>query len=141
VRALYEGISHRAGEHPDWQRLEGLFLPGARLVPPSPQGGPPPVLTLQDFRERVNRGVEARLQAGEPRGFVEREVASCTERYGHMAHVWSTYESKYSPEDAEPFTRGINSMQLVRHDGRWWVLTILWDAERADQPIPPAYLT
>jgi hypothetical protein len=99
------------------------------------------VLTLQDFRERVNRGVEARLQAGEPRGFVEREVASCTERYGHMAHVWSTYESKYSPEDAEPFTRGINSMQLVRHDGRWWVLTILWDAERADQPIPPAYLT
>ena len=42
--------------------------------------------------------------------------------------------------EAEPFARGVNSIQLVRQDGRWWVVTILWDVERPDQPIPPPYL-
>jgi hypothetical protein len=36
--------------------------------------------------------------------------------------------------------RGINSMQLF-HDGeRWWLLSVVWDNEREDQPIPGRYL-
>jgi hypothetical protein len=54
--------------------------------------------------------------------------------------VFSAYDSKRTPDDAEPFARGINSIQLL-HDGtRWWVVTIFWDSERAGNPIPPTYL-
>jgi hypothetical protein len=42
--------------------------------------------------------------------------------------------------DPKPFARGINSFQLI-HDGkRWWVLTIFWEGERPDNPIPQKYI-
>jgi hypothetical protein len=39
-----------------------------------------------------------------------------------------------------PFSRGINSIQLVKLGPRWWVASIMWDAERAGVTIPAAYL-
>ena len=57
-----------------------------------------------------------------------------------MLHAFSTYEARRTPDDAEPFMRGINSIQLF-HDGtRWWVVTVFWDAERPGNPIPAEYL-
>jgi hypothetical protein len=73
-------------------------------------------------------------------GFYERGIAHKIETYSNIAHVWSTYESRRTPDDAAPFARGINSFQFVRQANRWWVLTIFWDAERADNPIPQNYL-
>jgi heme-degrading monooxygenase HmoA len=76
----------------------------------------------------------------EERGFFEREIGRTTERFGNIAHVFSAYDSKSTREDAEPFARGINSIQLL-HDGtRWWVVTIFWDSERAGNAIPARYL-
>jgi heme-degrading monooxygenase HmoA len=73
-------------------------------------------------------------------GFEERQITMRVERFGCIAHVWSTYDSRRAADDAEPFARGINSIQLY-HDGtRWWVVTVFWDSERADNPIPDAYL-
>ena len=73
-------------------------------------------------------------------GFFEREIARRTERFGSVLHVFSTYESRRAASDAAPFARGINSIQLVNDGTRWWVVTILWDSERKDNPIPAAYL-
>ena len=52
----------------------------------------------------------------------------------------STYETYWSEEDAAPFMRGINSIQLLYKDGRWWVVTIFWDNESPENPIPAEYL-
>jgi hypothetical protein len=71
--------------------------------------------------------------------FFETEIGRVEERFGPVAHLFSTYQSLRSP-DAEPFSRGINSFQLM-HDGtRWWVVTIFFAAERPDRPIPEKYL-
>jgi len=51
----------------------------------------------------------------------------------------SAYESLYAGED-EPFSRGVNSIQLLHEDDRWWILSIAWDVEAPDRPIPGAYL-
>jgi len=113
-------------------------MEGASLIPPSPQGGLPLVLTFGQFVQRVNEAVG---RAGEDdRGFYEREVASRSERFSNIAHVWSTYESRHSAEESEPFSRGINSFQLAYDGDRWWVITILWDAEQPKSPIPEKYL-
>ena len=46
-----------------------------------------------------------------------------------------------TPEtDVAPFARGINSIQLVEQDGRWWVVSILWQDERFGDAVPPQYL-
>jgi hypothetical protein len=73
-------------------------------------------------------------------GFWEREIAHRLDRYGNVAHVFSTYESRVHTADSPPFSRGINSIQLVTNGERWWVVTILWDYERPGNPIPADYL-
>jgi hypothetical protein len=63
-----------------------------------------------------------------------------TEEFGHIAHVFSTYASFANADDPEPFARGINSFQLM-HDGeRWWIVTLYWENESPEQPIPVKYL-
>ena len=88
--------------------------------------------------------VEGYIQRVEPifakAGFYETEVARRTEEFGRIAQVWSTYESRYSPYDPEPFMRGINSFQLFNDGTRWWIVTIYWQHEGATNPIPEKYL-
>jgi hypothetical protein len=140
VSALYKGISRESGVYSDWERLRRLFSAGARIIPPSMRGEPPEVLDFEAFRQRVDDNVRHLQAEAKDRGFHERELAKRTERFGNIAHVWSTYASRYSAKDPEPYTRGINSFQLAYHSGRWWVVTIFWDMERADNPIPLEYL-
>jgi hypothetical protein len=55
-------------------------------------------------------------------------------------HAFSTYESRHNADDAEPFSRGINSFQLMNDGQRWWVVTIFWQAESPGLTIPEEYL-
>ena len=57
-----------------------------------------------------------------------------------IAHVWSTYESRYAKDEAKPFQRGINSIDLIFDGKRWSILTIYWEAEDAAHPLPAEYL-
>ena len=73
---------------------------------------------------------------GSPRGgFSEREIARTSEAFGNIMQVFSTYESHRDSNDAHP-GRGINSIQLFNDGRRWWVVTVFWDTERPDSPIP-----
>jgi hypothetical protein len=136
IAALYDVISGPPGGNRDWDRFRSLFTSGARLIigAPSPEGRVP----------SRSMTVEAYIVAADPflkrDGFWEREIARRVERYGNVAHVFSTYESRVKTADSPPFSRGINSIQLVTNGERWWVVTILWDFERPGNPIPPEYL-
>jgi hypothetical protein len=70
----------------------------------------------------------------------ESEVHRRAEVFGSIAHVFSTYEARHAADEKAPFARGINSIQLIKDEGRWWVLSMVWDDERADQAIPARYL-
>ena len=136
VAALYDVISGPAGAPRNWNRMRALFAPDARLtvIQPRPDGGHAlRAMTVEDY---ISRNMSTFNTAG----FYEREVARTTEAFGQLVHVFSTYELLRSPQDPKPFMRGINSIQLY-HDGtRWWVVTVFWDSERVDNPIPDAYL-
>jgi hypothetical protein len=134
VAALYDVISGPAGQARDWDRFRGLFAPGARLIPAAPrQDGSAPVAVSPD--DYIKRSNEALL-----RGFFEREISRRADGFGTILHVFSTYESKRAAADEKPFARGINSIQLMQHGGRWWIVTVMWDQERPDNPIPAKYL-
>jgi hypothetical protein len=53
-----------------------------------------------------------------------------------MVHVFSSYEAFRSAKDEKPFLRGVNSFQLLFDGKRWWVMTIMWQAEDKDNPLP-----
>ena len=55
--------------------------------------------------------------------------------YGGMTQVFSSYESHRAPGD-KPFERGVNSFQLLNDGKRRWVVSIFWDSERSDNPLP-----
>ena len=76
----------------------------------------------------------------EEQGVFEKEIARRTETFGNIAHVFSTYEVRRKAEDKEPFIRGINSIQLMNDGKRWWIVTVFWEAERPDNPLPKKYL-
>ena len=67
-------------------------------------------------------------------------MSNKVEQFGNIAQVFSTYESRHNSGDAQPFQRGINSFQLVNDGKRWWIITILWQAETPDAPIPAEFL-
>lgn len=136
VDALYDCISGPAGPR-DWDRLRHLFLPGARLIPcrkpPGSDAAEARVLSVDEFIAIVEPNAKKQ-------GFFEREVHRRLDRFGAVAQVFSTYESRHAADDPRPFVRGINSFQLFFDGKRWWVVTIFWDSERPDQPIPPEHL-
>lgn len=138
IAAAYDVISGPAGKKRDWDRERSLFYPGARLIPTASVPGrndvdlEPQVLDVESYIARV----EPLLQ----KGFYEREVARRTEQFGRIAHVWSTYESRHDPNDPRPFMRGINSIQLFNDGGRWWIVSIYWQQEGPEHPVPEKYL-
>ena len=67
--------------------------------------------------------------------FYEKAIVNQPETYGNVAQVFSSYESRHSPGE-KPFERGINTIQLLNDGKRWWVVSILWDSERSDNPLP-----
>jgi hypothetical protein len=137
IRAAYDSISGAAGEKRNWGRERSLYYPGARLIPTAKPGAndglAPQILDVDGFIARVEPYFAEH-------GFYEKEIARRIEQFGHIAHVWSTYESRHDPRDPEPFVRGINSIQLFHDGSRWWIVNIYWQQESMVDPIPAKYL-
>ena len=137
MKAVYDVISGDAGKARDWDRFRSLFHKDARLIPSGKNQQTGVIgaraLSPEDYIQRVEP-VFAKD------GFYEREKARRVEIYGNIAQVFSTYESFHSLADKKPFVRGINSFQLLNDGKRWWVISIFWQGETADNPIPKKYL-
>jgi len=140
VAATYESIARAPGENYDWDRFSSLYLPGARLIPNTEQrGGQFDVLTVQDFIDWIDEFTLPILGTEQDRGFSESGISNTIERFGDIAHVFSTYEKHYWGDDRN-LGRGINTFQLVFNDGRWWIVSVAWDEETGAGPIPEEYL-
>lgn len=136
IAAVYNVISGPAGQKRDWDRMRSLFYPGARLIPTSPRkegGFKATSLTVQEYIDRGGAYLEKN-------GFAEREIAHHTESWSNIQQIFSTHESRHDPKDEKPFARGINSFQLFNDGTRWWIVTIYWQQESPEIPIPAEYL-
>ena len=135
VAALYDVISGPAGQPRNWARMRSLFIPGGRLMPTGPRPGG----TVTGMRVlEVNDYIALSGPQLERIGFRERELARRTEQFGHIAHVFSTYEGRSQTDTT--VLRGINSIQLMNDGARWWVVSVFWEAERPENKLPAKYL-
>ncbi|HEX5707350.1 MAG TPA: hypothetical protein VFX96_08640 [Pyrinomonadaceae bacterium] len=137
LHALYDSISGPAERKRDLRRFRSLFYADARLIPTriDAETGAARALTLD-----VDEFFKMACEHFHVEGFFEREAARRVERFGHVTHVMSTYESRRAEDEPEPFQRGVNSIQLFHDGARYFVVTIFWDFERPDNPLPPEYL-
>jgi hypothetical protein len=134
IGAMYDVISGPAGKR-NWARLRSLYLEGARLIPIGKRvhrDGKLEVLTVDEWIEDAGEYLSEN-------DFYEKEILRHADRFGDMIQAFSVYEARKDPE-SQPFARGINSIQLVYNSGRWWIVTVMWDNESKDNPIPGEFL-
>lgn len=136
IAAVYDVISGEAGEARDWDRWHSLFAEGATLS----AVGRAPTGEVRRARMTPESYVERSGPLLERDGFFESEIGRVTERFALIAHVFSAYQSFRSASDSEPFARGINSFQLMNDGERWWIVSIFWQGEGEDFPIPEEYI-
>lgn len=136
IAALYDVISGPKGEKRDWDRMRSLFHENAKLMPSGKnQQGEAKMRywTLEDYISQAGASLEQN-------GFFEVETHRVTEDYGTITHIFSTYDSRRKLSDEKPFARGINSIQLLKDDQRWYIVNILWMGETKEFPLPKKYL-
>lgn len=134
LTALYATISGPVGQPRQWDRFHSLMHPEARLIPTGCDTAGAcrlRIFTPMEYQQRADSFLVAA-------GFTERELTHHVERYGAVAHAFSSYES-FRNGESKPFARGINSMQLFWDGTRWWVLSIFWDSERPGNPLPAEF--
>ena len=127
VDEMYDMISGPAGPR-DWSRQANCFLPDAlQMRTWVDDDGRPAMLAMgpDDYAANVTPFFMAN-------DFYEVETGRRIDLFGNMAHVWSNYEARTSPDAADVERRGINSIQLFRHpDLGWRIASMIWDNERS----------
>ena len=112
--------------------MKALLIPEARMIFVSLGADGAPTYRLETLDDWI-----ARAKA---RGHImleEKQLKFHIERYGNIAHVWSTYALH---SDGKQVARGINSIQAIKEPGGWRVTGIMVQAESATAPLPKEYL-
>lgn len=133
IHALYDVISGEGGAPRNWERFRFLFAKDARLMPTYKNADSLfsyRLLTVEEYITRFSSRTE---------GFYEWEIGRKTESYAAICHVFSTYATKYT-KDGPITMRGINSIQLLKDQNRYYILHIFWSGENLGFPIPASYL-
>ena len=97
--------------------MKALLIPEARMMVVSLGADGPPsytLLTLDDWIARTKARGHVILQ--------EKQLKFHIERYGNIAHLWSSYALH---SDGKQVARGINSIQAIKEAGGWRV-TASW---------------
>jgi hypothetical protein len=135
VKAYYDVITGPAGQPRQWSRDRTLYIPEIRFVAMGVNKQGRPVARIATHQQFVDAGNDYMVKEG----FFEQEIHRSTQRFGNVAHIWSTYESR-NKADGPIIARGINSIELFWDGTRWWIASAVWDDERPDNPIPAEYL-
>lgn len=130
VKAYYEVITGPAGPR-DWARDATLYQPGTRFVALSTEQGK---LVIRNFD---HQGYVDWSDPSLSQGFFEKEIKREEWRWGSLAQVRSSYETRKTA-DGPVVGRGVNTLELI-HDGtRWWIVGATWQDETAELKLPPA---
>ena len=131
IEDLYASVSFVPGKLPDWKAVEAMFLENA-------------IITLRTSRDNVSVfSVEAWVQDFkdfiiarklETIGFNENIVGLTVFEYGDIAHALVVYEPRIPGITSS--RQGIDSINLIRQNGEWKIVSILNELPTADRPIP-----
>lgn len=131
MKTLYDVISGDAGPR-NWERFRSLYTANAFMgvTVPAPGGSRFVTFTPEEY---IKRNGPTFLNES----FREKEISRTVNQFGNVAQVFTTYE--YNLGNGKAIQRGINSVQLVKEQGRWWIASIVWQEENKDLPIPAQY--
>ena len=134
VYELYDMCTFDAGTLPDWDAMRALFLPQATVVLRNTRTSNT-IFSMDGFIEDWHRFI-ARDNV-EERGFSEKIVRMSTTVLGDIAHIMVLYEASFPDWDRPP-QPGVDFIQLIKNDGRWWIVSIANEVPAPNWPLPEA---
>nr|WP_294943605.1 hypothetical protein [uncultured Mucilaginibacter sp.] len=135
MKAYYDVVTVKKGDKPSYQRDSSLHIPDPRCGAVRTKKDGSKVFDYMTLKEFHKRSDEFLTQEG----FVETEIGRKVEQFGNIYHVWSTYESRNTP-DGPVIERGINSIEMYNDGKRFWIIAWYFDEESKTNPIPKKYL-
>jgi hypothetical protein len=132
IKAFYEVVSGEAGEKRQWERDLSIHNPNAIYSYLDNVNGELKQVTmsLKDFHKETDVMVMETA-------FYESEINREVRIFGNIAHVWSTYETRLI-KNGPVARRGINSIQLFFDNGKWSIVSLIFERERAEK-IPKTF--
>ena len=112
--------------------MKALLIPEERMMFVSVGADGTPSYSIQSLDDWI-----ARVKARGHTMLEEKQLKFRIERYGNIAHLWSSYALH---SDGKQVARGINSIQAIKEAGGWRVTGIMIQAESATLPLPKEYL-
>ncbi len=134
ISDLYESISFNENTDPDYDTFHSLFIDNARLI--SVRDTSSSRLSPQEYEEIMSQ----QRENGKIIAFKEYELHRETEIYGGVMHIFSTYQTQLETPEGSNSARGINSIQLMKENGSWKVVSLIWYEENEAHPLPEKYL-
>ncbi len=136
VKAAFDCESGPVGTPRQWARERTLFDPATISVAAGPEHGTDSLKPRRHttFQQYVDQNADYFMQ----NGVVDRPLGCVTQRRAYVATVMCGYE--YS-EKGKVQERGVDIFQLYKDASRWWILSVVWDKESADNPIAPELLS
>lgn len=126
-------ISAEKGESRDLEALRNLFLPEATFAVLSSDTTEPRYFEMVNLDEFI-QSLEDEYYKN---GFEESELGKVVHEFNGIASVFQSFYGKDSEGNQ---LKGINSIQLVYKESRWWIAHTLWTFETDDIKIPPIYM-
>jgi hypothetical protein len=132
IKAFYEVVSGEAGEKRQWERDLSIHNPNAIYAYLDNVNGELKQVTmsLKDFHKETDAMVMETA-------FYESEINREVRIFGNIAHVWSTYETRLI-KNGPVARKGINSIQLFFENGKWNIVSLIFERERAEK-IPKTF--
>ncbi len=134
IDGLYATVSFGPGEEPDWDHARSFFLPEAVVVFAERGSAPTQVMDLDGWIEDFQVFYRDRDLA--EKGFQEGIAGKTITEYGNIAHAFVVFEPRVGPDFGGTTVPGLDSLELVRRDGRWWIAAITTQFSSEGLPIP-----
>jgi len=136
VAEMYRLISFEPNTSPDWEKMKALFAEEA-VIFLRVSGDTQAAVSRDGLVDLFTASIEKHKLVNS--GFTEKLVSCKMEMFGAIAHCFVVYESSI-PNDTRPPTRGVDSIQFVKKNGRWLVASLTNDVSGPGNPIPPKFL-
>ena len=134
VRELYRLVCVEPGQTTDWEQARALFVPEAVIVLRVSREAMSTFSVQGWIDDFVAFNEKARVVE---RGFTEKIVRLDATVFRDIANVYVLYEAAITDSQRPP-TVGVDIINLIQKDGRWWIASIVNDLPTAEHPIPPA---
>jgi len=134
VKELYRLVCVPVGGNTDWEQVRKLFIPEAVIVLRVSKDASTTFSVQTWIDDFVAYNIKAKSSE---RGFEEKIVRMKATEFRDIAHILVLYEARML-DWSKPASPGVDSIELIRKDGRWWIAAITNDLPNDEHPIPAA---